>query len=245
MRNLDPALVAKRGLSAFTYQLVAAEPSAPRRRTPTMLDALRAWGLPVEPHWRALRRHRRRWSPSAHEWADKRRDARLRHRRRRRSRSTTWRCASALGTHQQVSALGDRVQVPGASRRRRSCRQIDVNVGRTGAVTPFAVLEPVFARRLDDLDGDAAQRRRHRAQGHPRRRLGGRREGRRRHPAGRRPGAQPAAAGRAAVGDADDVPALRQRAAPRRRRGRLALREHVVPGASCSAASSTSPRAAR
>ena len=42
---------------------------------------------------------------------------------------------------------------------------------------------------------------------------------------------EPPAAGRAALGDADDVPGVRQRAASRRRRGRLALREHVVSGA--------------
>jgi DNA ligase (NAD+) len=51
MRNLDPALVAKRGLSAYVYQLARAE-------HPThsgMLASMRAWGLPVEPHWRACR----------------------------------------------------------------------------------------------------------------------------------------------------------------------------------------------
>ena len=60
------------------------------------------------------------------------------------------------------------------------------------------------SRRLDDLDGDAAQRRGRRAQGPPRGRHGRHREGRRRHPEGRR--ADPAACGRrdaAAVGDAD------------------------------------------
>ena len=31
MRNLDPALVARRGLSAFTYQLVGAREHAPRK----------------------------------------------------------------------------------------------------------------------------------------------------------------------------------------------------------------------
>ena len=42
---------------------------------------------------------------------------------------------------------------------------------------------------------------------------------------------EPAAGRRRAVGDADDVPGVRERAAPRRRGGRLALREHLVPGA--------------
>src|SRR5918993_1540107 len=51
MRNLDPALVAKRGLSAWTYQLVTpARGDAPPTHA-AMLKRLRDWGLPVEPHW--------------------------------------------------------------------------------------------------------------------------------------------------------------------------------------------------
>ena len=126
LRNLDPALVAKRGLSAFFYQLVGGPEGPPLRSrnvrrtfrsawTPTRetLEQLRAWGLPVEPHWRrcagidAL-------VAFCDEWAEKRRTldfdtdgvvikvdalaqrARARH-------------------HQQVPALGGRVQVPGGA----------------------------------------------------------------------------------------------------------------------------------
>src|SRR5688500_10711948 len=49
LRNLEPALVAKRGLSAFIYQMVGA--SGGERHSET-LENLRAWGLPVERHWR-------------------------------------------------------------------------------------------------------------------------------------------------------------------------------------------------
>ena len=49
LRNLDPGLVAKRGLRAFTYQLVA--PDVPPTHADT-LSRLRQWGLPVESHWR-------------------------------------------------------------------------------------------------------------------------------------------------------------------------------------------------
>src|SRR5215203_587754 len=49
MRNLDPALVAKRGLSAFTYQVVTAEP-LPSGSHAELLAGMRSWGLPVEPH---------------------------------------------------------------------------------------------------------------------------------------------------------------------------------------------------
>src|SRR5687768_10885233 len=52
LRNLDPSLVAKRGLSAFVYQLVAGGPegieSLPQTHSAT-LERLRDWGFPVEP----------------------------------------------------------------------------------------------------------------------------------------------------------------------------------------------------
>src|SRR5689334_4110571 len=48
MRNLDPALVAKRGLSAWMYQLVPPEFESHAE----MLKDLAKWGLPVEPRWR-------------------------------------------------------------------------------------------------------------------------------------------------------------------------------------------------
>ena len=47
-------------------------------------------------------------------------------------------------------------------------QRIEINIGRTGAATPFAVLEPTVVAGLDHLDGDAAQPRRHHPQGHPR-----------------------------------------------------------------------------
>ena len=49
MRNLDPSLVARRGLSAFVYQIVPSESGSTHS---SMLAAMRAWGLPVEPHAR-------------------------------------------------------------------------------------------------------------------------------------------------------------------------------------------------
>src|SRR5689334_3709132 len=48
MRNLDPALVAKRGLSAWMYQLVPAQFESHAE----MLQDLKRWSLPVEPHWK-------------------------------------------------------------------------------------------------------------------------------------------------------------------------------------------------
>ena len=97
---------------------------------------------------------------------------------------------------------------------------------------------------LDDPDGDAAQRRRRwRARTSA---TGTRCSSRRAATSSRRsskPVLAPARAGRRPVGDADRVPGLRQRAAPARGRGRLALREHGRARRASAAASSTSRRA--
>jgi DNA ligase (NAD+) len=160
LRNLDPGLVSKRGLRAFTYQLVAGASSVPggsadtalprsaeagRQARPTThaatLEQLGRWGLPVEAHWRrcagieAL-------IEFCHEWADKRRglgfdtdgvviklDA-VDQRRR-------------LGTTSKFPRWAIAFKFP-AEQKTTLLKQIAVNVGRTGAVTPFAVLDPVF-----------------------------------------------------------------------------------------------------
>ena len=69
------------------------------------------------------------------------------------------RCASSSGPPPSFRA-GRRPSSFPRSRRRRLLSEIDVNIGRTGAATPFAVLEPVVRRRVDRLDGHAAQPRR-------------------------------------------------------------------------------------
>ena len=117
--------------------------------------------------------------------------ARVRHRRRRRQARRP-RAARAARQHGQVSALGDRVQVRGAAaadeaaadrgeRRPHGCQHA-LRRARAG-----------LRRRVDGVDGDAAQRRGHRPQGPARRGHRRHREGRRRHPESRRAGAQPAA----------------------------------------------------
>lgn len=140
MRNLDPALVAKRGLSAFTYQLIAAG-NHPYASHAAMLETMTSWGLPVELHWR------RCVGVDAviafcTEWADKRLtldfdtdgvvvkvdELALRNR---------------LGTTAKFPRWATAFKFP-AQQAHTTLRRIDVNVGRTGAVTPFAVLEPVF-----------------------------------------------------------------------------------------------------
>jgi DNA ligase (NAD+) len=166
MRNLDPNLVAKRGLRAFFYQLVDtrsgkeeaasgkdSEPAAPETRSEAreldalpphsharVLHGLASWGLPVEPHYKRCE------SIDVvvdycREWADKRHDLEfetdgvviklddldLRERAGSTSKFPRWAFAFKFPAQQATTKL----------------LRIEVNVGRTGAVTPFAVLEPV------------------------------------------------------------------------------------------------------
>lgn len=140
MRNLDPALVARRGLSAFTYQLVG--DSAPElAHHADTLAALGSWGLPVEPHWRRCAGIDEVVAFCA-EWAEARRalqfdtdgvvikvdDLALRQALGNTAKFPRWATAFKFPAEQATTVL----------------KQIAVNVGRTGAVTPYAVLEPVF-----------------------------------------------------------------------------------------------------
>jgi len=137
MRNLDPALVAKRGLSAWTYQVVG--PSPPTHAQ--TLESLKEWGLPVEPHWRRCHGVEDLLA-FCHEWEEKRRALEfdtdgvvikldridLRGRLGTTSKFPRWAVAFKFPAEQKTTLL----------------KSIEVNVGRTGAVTPFAMLDPVF-----------------------------------------------------------------------------------------------------
>ena len=169
MRNLDPSLVAKRGLGAFTYQLVSADAksapggfrlqaeaassraeSAPEaggfrlQAEGTHLETLqqlRAWGLPVEPHFTFCASIDEVIAFCEH-WADGRQalefdtdgvvikvdDLALREK---------------LGTTAKFPRWATAFKFP-AQQAHTKLRKIAVNVGRTGANTPYAVLEPVF-----------------------------------------------------------------------------------------------------
>jgi DNA ligase (NAD+) len=152
MRNLDPALVAKRGLSAYTYQVVFDQPGMPAggSRAPgfegvethaAMLAAMREWGLPVEPHWRACQGIDEVVA-FCRDWADARRtlefetdgvvikvdDLALRQRLGTTAKFPRWATAFKFPAQQATTTVS----------------AIRVNVGRTGAVTPYAVLEPVL-----------------------------------------------------------------------------------------------------
>jgi DNA ligase (NAD+) len=152
MRNLDPALVSKRGMGAFVYQLVGdlgaqaftpAETGSPEGRYGThsaTLDALSSWGLPVEPHWRRCANIDEVAAFCA-EWAEQRQalefdtdgvvikvdDLALRETLGATAKFPRWATAFKFPAQQATTML----------------KGIGVKVGRTGAVTPFAILEPV------------------------------------------------------------------------------------------------------
>jgi DNA ligase (NAD+) len=149
MRNLDPTLVSKRGLGAFVYQLVGppnvAEAGSPKglryESHADTLEALTVWGLPVERHWKRCEGVDA-VTAFCQEWAERRRsldfdtdgvvvkvdDLALRDKLGRTAKFPRWATAFKFPAQQVHTKL----------------LRIDVNVGRTGAVTPYAVLEPVF-----------------------------------------------------------------------------------------------------
>jgi DNA ligase (NAD+) len=138
MRNLDPALVARRGLGAWVYQVVGA--GLDQACHSHVLDRMRAWGLPVEPHWKRLEGIDAVVA-FCDEWRERRHDLEfetdgvvvklddLATRER-------------LGTTSKFPRWAVAVKFP-AQQARTTLIRIAVNVGRTGAVTPYAVLEPV------------------------------------------------------------------------------------------------------
>jgi DNA ligase (NAD+) len=139
MRNLDPSLVAKRGLGGYFYQLLADERTRPPTHTAT-LQLLRKWGLPVEPHWKTCHGIDAIWD-FCQQWAERR-------------RSLTFdidgvvvkldnlEVRSVLGTTSKFPRWAIAFKFP-PEQGTTLLRKIEVNVGRTGAVTPFAVLDPV------------------------------------------------------------------------------------------------------
>jgi DNA ligase (NAD+) len=143
LRQIDPAQVKKRGLRAFLYQMIGSDGTPATHHE--LLESLKAWGLPVEPHWKALEgidevaEYCRAWGEQ---------------------RSAATRVLSfdtdgvvikldnialrgTLGTTSKFPRWAIAFKFP-PEQAETTLRKIDINVGRTGAVTPFAVLDPVF-----------------------------------------------------------------------------------------------------
>ena len=140
MRNLDPSLVATRGLSAFVYQLVEEAAGGATSSHASALQSMRHFGLPVEPHWQRCAGIGEVIA-YCRDWADRRQkldfdtdgvvvkvdELALRARLGATSKFPRWAIAYKFPTQQASTRL----------------LAIEVNVGRTGAVTPYAVLDPV------------------------------------------------------------------------------------------------------
>ncbi len=141
MRNLDPALVARRGLAGWMYQVVTDEAGALPPTHGALLEALAAWGLPVEPHWQRCEGIDAVWA-----FCERWRDAR---------QSLLFETDGVVVKVDRVAqrvALGTTSKFPRwaiafkfpAQQVTTRLRAIRVNIGRTGAATPYAVLEPVL-----------------------------------------------------------------------------------------------------
>jgi DNA ligase (NAD+) len=143
MRQLDPQRVKKRGLRAFVYQLVGTTDTPETHAA--LLQQLATWDFPVESHWKALGGVEA-VADYCREWGEKRSAATrvlpfdtdgvvikldniaLRAKLGTTSKFPRWAIAYKFPPEQAETLL----------------QRIEVNVGRTGAVTPFAVLDPVF-----------------------------------------------------------------------------------------------------
>lgn len=141
IRMLDSSAVSRRGLRAFCYQIVSPPGTSPLSEVhAASLELLASWGCPVEPHWTRcadigaveafcdIWRDRRRTLPFDTDGVVVKLDALTgREKAGNTARFPRWATAFKFPAEQAVTRL----------------LRIAVNVGRTGAVTPFAVLDPV------------------------------------------------------------------------------------------------------
>lgn len=139
LRQLDPRVVAARPLSLWCYQIVAAEGAIPSSQWET-LEYLQAVGFPVVHERRrfddfeAMLRYCEEWIPRRDTLAFEADGVVIK--------------VDDLGTQEQLGVVGKAPRGAIALKfpaREAMTRLLDigVNVGRTGVITPYAVLEPV------------------------------------------------------------------------------------------------------
>jgi DNA ligase (NAD+) len=143
LRQLDPAITAARPLRFFAYQVAVPEgEDQPAREQFEILDLLSSWGFPVAPH-----RRKAGTLEEVHEWAEeiemrtrasldfaidggvvKVNDMRL------------WADLGVVGGREPRYAIARKFAPDIAETK---LHKIEINVGRTGSLNPYAVLEPV------------------------------------------------------------------------------------------------------
>lgn len=139
LRQKDPKVTRRRPLRLICHGLGRREGFEPARQSESY-EALRAWGLPVSEHTRVLDgvgqviEHVRYWGEHRHDAEHeidgivvKVDEVSLQRRLGATARAPRWAIAYKYPPEEATTVL----------------RDIEVNVGRTGRVTPFAVMEPV------------------------------------------------------------------------------------------------------
>ena len=140
MRTLDAAEVARRGLSAWMYQLVVIDAPEADATHEAMLRQLADWGFAVEPHWRLAASIDEvvafcdAWKEARHALPFETDGVVVK------LDSLTERVR--LGTTSKFPRWATAFKYPAQQATTRLLR-IEVNIGRTGAATPYAVLDPV------------------------------------------------------------------------------------------------------
>ena len=143
LRQLDPGLTAKRPLRFYGYSVATENPGdLPFRTQWELLDQLTEWGIPVAPH-----RERCKKLEDVFDWA---------HRVEHNVRGTLNFGIDGGVVKIDSLALQDELGIVGGREPRWAIARkfapdiaetrlisIEVNVGRTGAINPYAVLEPV------------------------------------------------------------------------------------------------------
>jgi DNA ligase (NAD+) len=142
MRQLDPSITAQRPLRFFGYAAVLPDGGVPARTQWELLETLSAWGVPVAPH-----RQRCHSIEEAGAWA---------HTIEHETRAVLGFAidggvvkVNALSVQDELGIRNDRTPRWAVARKFAPdmavtrLNAIEVNVGRTGVLTPFAVLEPV------------------------------------------------------------------------------------------------------
>lgn len=142
LRQLDPSVTATRPLQFFGYAAVLPDGSAPASSQWNLLDTLASWGIPVAPH-----RKRCLTMDEVAAWA---------HTIEHETRAELGFAIDGgvvkvndVALQDELGVRNDRTPRWAIARKfapdmaETTLVRIDVNVGRTGVLTPFAVLEPV------------------------------------------------------------------------------------------------------